>query len=233
MTVHAYLRASLDSQGLSCDAQRDRISGYATSKGLRVSAWWEDHGVTSRKPLASRPAGRALLQDLTRGDHLLVAKLDRVWRSVRECLETVEDLEERGVTLHLIDLGGASVDLSTPMGRLWLTMAAGFAEFERSLISERTKAALAQLKRDGKRLGRAPYGENQDGSPNPEELQNLTSLQKLVTEIGPWRAAQALNARLLHRDEHTPAGIRPRKAEFWSRQSLTGLLQRARNRGAI
>ena len=63
-----------------------------------------------------------------------------------------------GVSLHLYDMGGSAVDTSSPMGRMMVTMLSGFAEFERALIAERTRGALARKKELGSRTGSVPYG---------------------------------------------------------------------------
>lgn len=99
-----------------------------------------------------RPKFTALLDKLEAGDTLIVCKLDRFARTAREGLEVVEDLMERGVKVHILNMGLIE---DTPMGRVILTVMLAFAQFERDSIVERTSSgkALAREK-EGYREGR-------------------------------------------------------------------------------
>ena len=99
-----------------------------------------------------RPKFTALLEKLEAGDTLIVCKLDRFARTAREGLEVVEDLMERGVKVHILNMGLIE---DTPMGRVILTVMLAFAQFERDSIVERTSSgkALAREK-EGYREGR-------------------------------------------------------------------------------
>ena len=94
-----------------------------------------------------RPKFTKLLETLQRGDTLVVCKLDRFARTAREGLEVVEDLMERGIKVHILNMGLIE---DTPMGRVILTVMLAFAQFERDSIVERTSAgkALAKEKKD-------------------------------------------------------------------------------------
>lgn len=94
-----------------------------------------------------RPKFTKLLETLQRGDTLVVCKLDRFARTAREGLEVVEDLMERGIKVHILNMGLIE---DTPMGRVILTVMLAFAQFERDSIVERTSAgkALAKEKED-------------------------------------------------------------------------------------
>jgi len=102
---------------------------------------------------ADRPQLTACLEQLTAGDTLIVWRLDRLGRSLRHLVELVEDLKAREVQLRSIHDG---IDTRTPAGRLQLGIFASLAEFERELISERTKAGLAAARRRGNEGGRRP-----------------------------------------------------------------------------
>ncbi len=99
----------------------------------------------------SRPMLRALVEQLKRGDQLIVAALDRLGRRTSEVLNLVEDLDRRGIVLISIREG---VDYSTAVGRLVTQILISVAEMERALISERTKAGLAAAKARGRPGGR-------------------------------------------------------------------------------
>lgn len=99
-----------------------------------------------------RPKFTALLDKLEVGDTLIVCKLDRFARTAREGLEVVEDLMERGVKVHILNMGLIE---DTPMGRVILTVMLAFAQFERDSIVERTSAGKALAKeKEGYREGR-------------------------------------------------------------------------------
>ncbi|WP_062895665.1 recombinase family protein [Mycobacterium avium] len=85
------------------------------------------------------------------GDGLVVAKLDRLSRSIVNASNIIESAQAQGWSLVILDLG---VDLTTAAGRMQAMMLVNFAQYERELISERTKAALAAKKRRGERIGR-------------------------------------------------------------------------------
>lgn len=95
----------------------------------------------------NRPKFNKLLEKLEKGDTLVVCKLDRFARTAREGLEVVETLMERGVRVHILNMGLIE---DTPMGRVILTVMLAFAQFERDSIVERTQdgKALAKEKED-------------------------------------------------------------------------------------
>lgn len=101
----------------------------------------------------ARPGLTKLLRILRRGDTLTVWRLDRLGRSLFELLKLVRDLNERGIGFRSLS---ESLDTSTSAGRLLLHVLASMAEFERSLISERTRAGMAAARARGSRIGRRP-----------------------------------------------------------------------------
>lgn len=100
--------------------------------------------------LAKRPALDAALDYLRAGDTLVVTKLDRLGRSVRNLKEVVDGLQQRGVGLKALSL---SIDTTTPGGRLFFHMLAAIAEFEHDLIVERTQDGLAAARARGRKGG--------------------------------------------------------------------------------
>lgn len=87
------------------------------------------------------------------GDTLVVTKLDRLARSVAHLVELLAQLEAKGVSLRILDMG---IDTSTPTGKLMLTILGGVAEFEREIMLERQREGIAKAKAAGKYKGRAP-----------------------------------------------------------------------------
>jgi len=151
-----YLRVSTDEQarsGLGLDAQRDAVAGEVARRG------WEpieivDDGYSAKS--LKRPGIAKALGMLAAGDAdvLIVSKLDRLSRSVIDFAGLLQRSRDEGWGLVALDLG---VDTSTPSGKMMVQVVMAFAEYERELIGQRTKDALAQLKAQGQRLG-GPVG---------------------------------------------------------------------------
>ena len=138
MAVYGYVRVSTARQaneGESLDVQRRQIEGYALMHGLTLADVLVEEGVSGSVPVEERPVGGPLFAKLQRGDIVIAAKLDRLFRSALDALKVVENLKTRGVKLHLLDLGG---DIAgNGLSKLFLTIAAAFAEAERDRIRER------------------------------------------------------------------------------------------------
>lgn len=153
MKVIGYLRVSTEEQarsGLGLDAQREAIKAAAKARGWKVT-WAVDDGYSGST--LKRPALAAALEALRAGDAegLVVSKLDRLSRSAQDFANTMAAAKKQGWALVALDLG---VDTTTPSGKLMAGVMAQFAEYERELISTRTKDALAAAKARGQRLGR-------------------------------------------------------------------------------
>src|SRR3954470_4995784 len=102
-----------------------------------------------------------LLERLEEGDTLMVTKMDRLARNVRQLLTLAEDLEARSVALRILDFNGETLDTRSPTGKLMLQMFGAFAEFERAIMLERQRVGIDQAKADGKYKGRKPTAMNQ------------------------------------------------------------------------
>ncbi|MGO9430250.1 recombinase family protein [Rhodoblastus sp.] len=125
--------------------------------GLAADEIMVEEGVSGSIPVEDRPGGRALFSKLKAGDIVIAAKLDRLFRSALDALKVVESLKARGVKLHLLDLGG---DIAgNGLSKLFLTIAAAFAEAERDRIRKRVGQAKADQKARGRYLGgKVPFG---------------------------------------------------------------------------
>lgn len=134
-----------------------RVSDADQSEALQVDALkqagcvklYRDHGLSGAR--RNRPGLQAMLDDLVEGDTLTVWKLDRLGRSTIHLLSILEDLQTRGIHFHALTQG---IDTSTAVGRMIFGQLAVFAEYERSLISERTKAGMKAAKARGVNVGR-------------------------------------------------------------------------------
>ncbi len=101
--------------------------------------------------LEHRPQLDAMIDQLRPGDTVVVWRLDRLGRSLRHVIDTVQDLDSRGVAFRSLT---ENIDTSTPGGRLIFHVFAALAEFERDLIRERTQAGLAAARARGRKGGR-------------------------------------------------------------------------------
>ena len=99
----------------------------------------------------ARPVYERVLRKLRPGDVLVIWDLDRAYRSARDALNELEKLRRRNVEIRIANL---NLDTATPHGMLMFTVISGFAEFERQMLSQRTKEGMAAARRRGKRLGR-------------------------------------------------------------------------------
>jgi DNA invertase Pin-like site-specific DNA recombinase len=152
-----YLRVSTSEQalpGLGIDAQRATVAAYAECKGLKIVEEYRDEGVSARS-LKGRPAALAALNAVREGKvaGLLVAKMDRLSRSVVDGAGLMEQARQEGWALHFADL---DIDTSTPAGEMAANIIISGSQYERRLISQRTRDALAAKRALGERLGAPP-----------------------------------------------------------------------------
>lgn len=157
MRAIAYLRVSTDDQKLGPLAQRDQIQAYAHSQGHDVVASFADLGVSGATPLLERPGlstALAFLRSTKTPVALIVAKRDRLARDVLLSCLIHKALPKHAVILSADNTGnGASAS-----DQLMRTLLDAMAEYERALIKQRTKSALAQKKAKGERTGSIPFG---------------------------------------------------------------------------
>lgn len=153
-TAVAYVRVSTEEQsreGVSIDAQIERVQAYATMRGLTLQGIFREQGVSAKIALATRPEGAKLVAAVgkRKARNVIVVKLDRLFRNASDALNQTAEWDKAGCSLHVIDMGGSAIDTTSAMGRMFFTMAAAFAEMERNLISERTTSALRHIKATG------------------------------------------------------------------------------------
>ena len=156
-TVVTYLRVSTSEQapsGLGLEAQRATVAAYAGRKDLTIAAEYCDEGM-SAKSLKGRPAALAALEAVgtCRAAGLLVAKMDKLSRSVVDGAGLMERAAREGWALHFADL---DLDTSTPAGEMAASIIISGSQYERRLISQRTRDALAAKRARGERLGATP-----------------------------------------------------------------------------
>lgn len=140
MTTYGYARVSTTEQNTAVQLAAFKRAGIK-------------HVVQEKRSgVAQRPELQSLLARLRPGDVLVVYKLDRLSRSLRDLLRLLETLEQGGVTFRSLT---ESIDTSSPAGRMFCHMLGAFAEFERAMIRERCAAGFEAAKARGQTFGRA------------------------------------------------------------------------------
>lgn len=222
MRVIGYCRVSTEEQaanGVSLDAQEERIRAYCTAKELEFLDIIRDEGISAKN--LNRPGLQSILAKVTkrnRGfDGLIVCKLDRLTRSVGDLAYLNKLFEINKMVLVSIQ---ESVDTSTASGRLFHNIIACLSEWERGVISERTRDALRHKRSNGFLAGGVPYGYRlrKDGKTLqevPKELGTLKSIKRMRSRHLSYRKiANLLNAK----------GIPTKKGKLWFGASVKSVL---------
>lgn len=142
-----YMRVSKIDGSQTTDLQRDGL----LAAGVSPAHLYEDY---ASGKIEDRPGLMNCLKALREGDTLVVWKLDRLGRDLHHLINTVHDLTGRGVGLKVLTGHGSAIDTTTAAGKLVFGIFAALAEFERELISERTRAGLASARARGRKGGR-------------------------------------------------------------------------------
>ena len=212
----AYLRVSTDEQDL--ENQRLEIGNYAHANNLDIHEWIEVE-VSSRKKTKERRIDR-LIQELRRGDKLIVSELSRLARSMRETHNIIYDLAKKKVELHIIKqnlITKADNDMAT---KIYINSFAMAAKIERDLISQRTKNGMALARKRGKQIGNPNLrADNQKRVAKANKF--AEGLRGVVTGL--------INNGLTQRqivDELNRAGITTSRGYEWQLVTLQRVLKR-------
>lgn len=139
MKRRAYIRVSTHEQ--SVDRQIDALNGMCDELHIEVLS------ALSK----SRPVYKKVMRKLKSGDVFVILDIDRAYRSTRDALRELDRLRERNIAIHIANL---SIDTSTPYGELIYTIVSALAQFERDLLSQRTKEGLEAARARGAKIGR-------------------------------------------------------------------------------
>jgi DNA invertase Pin-like site-specific DNA recombinase len=219
----AYLRVSTDEQALGPEAQRAALTRWAASAGVEIVAWHEDLGVSGGAVLDKRPGLLAALADLgARGAGLLaVAKRDRLTRGDVLAGAMIERMACRAGA-RIVSAAGEGTDgeHADPAAQLMRRMFDAFAEYERALIGQRTRAALGVKRARGERVGALPLGRTvgADGVAlveNPAEARAVELVHAL--------RAEGLSVRGIA-DELNRRGV-PARGERWHATTVQRLVR--------
>ena len=230
----AYLRVSTAEQaeqGVSLAAQREKVELYAALHGLELVAVESDIGASAKT--LDRPALRRALDALESGSAsaLLIVKLDRLTRSVRDLGALVERYfaGEQYTLMSVAD----NIDTSSAAGRLVLNVLVSVSQWEREAIGERTSVALQHLLRKGVKMGRAPFGwrfgeeidsDGRRGLVLVEDEQATIERITGMVDVGDTyeSIASALNAD----------GVTTQRGAGWTRQAVGRVVKQVRERDA-
>lgn len=209
MNAVGYCRVSVapeNGNGHSIDAQKDRIGREAEQRGWTIE-WFTDEASGKTLNRAGLQQALARLEDPDGPKTLVVAKLDRVSRSLIDSATLIARFKQRGWNLVALDLG---VDLSTSEGQLLANVMAAVAQWERERIAERTREALAEAKRKGKRLGRPVT--------TPEPVR-----RRIAAERASGRSMQQIADLLTHEQVPTARG-----GQRWHSSTVKAVLESVR-----
>ncbi|OXS68744.1 recombinase family protein [Lysinibacillus sp. KCTC 33748] len=186
MTVGIYIRVSTEEQaneGYSISAQRERLKAFCTAQNWHDYKFYVDEGISGRD--TKRPQLKKLMEDIRAGHIkvLLVYRLDRLTRSVRDLHRILDELEKYSCTFRSAT---EFYDTSTAMGKMFITIIAAIAEWESANLGERVSMGQVEKARQGEWLAQPPYGfykdENDKLQINKEEIKAVKLMIKKIRE---------------------------------------------------
>lgn len=228
MRAFLYIRVSHENQakdGLSLEAQKERLGLYANLKGFEVAGVFVDEARSGRN--TNRPAFQDMIDKLLNkeADALVVAKLDRAFRNTKAAIEYMDLFNKNNIQFHSI---AESLDTASAMGKFVYTMMSALAELESDRISERIIDVNNMRRRQGKRVGaKVPYGysvaDDDTLVPNPVEQGVMARIMELRGSGDSFQdIASDLNSDGRLRRDNQP----------WSRHDINQLLRCAADREA-
>lgn len=201
MNIYIYCRTSTTQQTDGLDTQESICRSFlgnllaqeqwqrrfrpCISDTGRLSVQVKREHVSGSVPFLKRDVGGELLRQLQRGDHLCIAKLDRAFRSARDCHNTLAELKERGVSTSVCDLPDGADVTSNGIAALLIGIMSSVAEWERERIGERTKENKREAQRQGRYLGgRTPWEKKLQRG----KLVDDPAKTKVVAVMRQWRS---------------------------------------------
>jgi len=186
MTVGIYIRVSTEEQaneGYSISAQRERLKAFCMAQNWSEHKFYVDEGISGRD--TNRPQLKKLMKDIKDGliNVLLVYRLDRLTRSVRDLHKILDELEKSNCTFRSAT---EFYDTSTAMGKMFITIIAAIAEWESANLGERVTMGQVEKARQGEWAAQPPYGfykdENHKLHIHEEEIKAVKLMIKKIRE---------------------------------------------------
>lgn len=223
-----YIRVSTEGQateGVSLDAQRAKIESWTKLNGYELHAVHVDAGLSGGRADNRPSLQRALLEACELKAALVVYSLSRLARSTRDTLSISERLDRAGADLVSLS---EKIDSTSASGKMVFRLLAVLAEFEKDLISERTKAAMSHLKNKNQRVGSVPFGYCL--KPDGKTLIEDPSEQRIAKTVVALRRQGYTFAAIVQ--ELTTLGFPCRNAKQWYPQTVSNILKRHGSKNA-
>lgn len=223
MNAIAYTRVSSDKQaesGAGIAAQAAAIKAYAQRAGLDLVESYTDDGISGAAGIEGRPGLAAAIGRLRRGDVLLIAKRDRLGRDMMTTLTIERAVAKRGASIVSADGVGNGDGAADAFMRSVMDAA---AQFERDLIRARTRAAMAEKRKAGERVGEIPFGWSlaADGT-----LEPVPAEQEVLNAIRECREAGLSYPKIAA--HLTALGIKTKKGKAtWNQSTVRGIVKRS------
>jgi site-specific DNA recombinase len=221
MKAIGYARVSTDKQadrGVSLEAQTEKIRAMTVVHSAELADIIVEAGESAKS--LNRPGMQRLLALADSGgvDAVIVAKLDRLTRSVKDLCELLERFERRGVALISV---AESLDTSSAAGRLVINIMTAVSQWEREAIGERTRDALSHKRTNGERVGNIAYGYRL--APDGVHVEPDHAEQVMIDAIGELRAqGRSLRRIALDLNER---GWRTRTGSAWRLESVARVIR--------
>jgi DNA invertase Pin-like site-specific DNA recombinase len=223
MKAIGYVRVSTEKQadfGVSLETQSEKVRAMAVVQGAELVDVIVDAGESAKS--LNRPGMARLMSLVDAGavDTVIIAKLDRLTRSVKDLAELLERFTRRGVSLVSV---AESLDTGTAAGRLVLNIMTAVSQWEREAIGERTRDAMHHKRANGERVGTVPfgYGMAADGL----HLEADPAEQGILSRIRELKAAGYTTRRIA--DELNHQGFTTRRGTAWRFQYVAEALRAA------
>lgn len=158
MKAALYIRVSTDkqaSEGTSLEVQEEKLHKFCSFQGWEVFKLYADRGISGKD--TERPQFQVLMQDARQKqfDVVVVTKLDRFGRSLRDLINSIHELNAIGIQFTSVN---DNINTTTPNGKLLFHVLGAFAEFEREIIKERMLTGIVRARQEGRQIGRVPMG---------------------------------------------------------------------------
>jgi DNA invertase Pin-like site-specific DNA recombinase len=223
MKAIGYVRVSTEKQadfGVSLEAQSEKVRAMAVVQGAELAEVIIDAGESAKS--LNRPGMARFLSLVDAGamDIVIIAKLDRLTRSVKDLAELLERFTRRGVSLVSV---AESLDTGTAAGRLVLNIMTAVSQWEREGIGERTRDAMHHKRANGERVGTVPFGFRM--AENGLHLEADPAEQGILSRIRELKAEGHTTRQIA--DELNGQGFTTRRGTAWRFQYVAGALRAA------
>jgi site-specific DNA recombinase len=215
----AYVRVSTEDQattGVSLDAQEARVGVHCAAMGWDVSEVVRDAGESAKS--LKRPGITQILERVRAGavERIIVAKLDRLTRSIRDLSDLIDLCAKHDVALVSV---AETLDTSSAAGRMVVNMLGVVGQWEREAIAERTSVALSHKRRSGLAYSTTPFGFRREGNALLPDALEQKALRKAIRMDGAGVSFRDI-ARFL-----TNLGVKPHRGKAWYASSVRAMLR--------